>query len=155
MKLLVTLSLAFSALTASAQWQIHKVDNDPFNAPYTICSNTANDKMMLKLEYMDEKNAIYLYAKVGYICADYPKVLINAKINGEWVNIFTGSTFVANHDLVLLSRDVHATIWADKLYEATEIAIKIDDENCDDEQGVFDNSNFKLAIASWPKPAGI
>ncbi len=153
MKSLLTLALALSAFAASAQWEIHKVDSDPFNPPYTICSNTV-DKMMLKLEYMDEKKAVYFYAKVGYICADYPKVLINAKINGEWVNIYTGSTFVANNDLVLLSRDFHATVWASKLYEATEIAIKVDDENCEDEQATFSNANFKAAIASWPKPAG-
>ena len=155
MKSLLTLTLAFSAFAASAQWEIHKVDNDPFNPPYTICSNTSTDKIMLKLEYMDEKKVVYFYAKVGYICADYPKVMINAKINGEWVNIYSGTNFVASNNLVLLSRDFHATIWADKLYEATEIAIKIDDENCEDEQAVFSNANFKAAIASWPKPAGL
>lgn len=150
MKLLVTLSLAFSALTASAQWQIHNVSDDPFEAPYTICANTSKDgKMTMKMEWDDKKSAIWLYVNAQYLCEENPIIQLSAKINDAWEPIFNGRAFVANHKLVLLSRDFNATVYSDKFLEATEIAIKINDGSCDNEQGVFDNTDVRKAAASW------
>jgi hypothetical protein len=150
MKLLVTLSLALTALSASAQWQIHKVSDDPFEAPYTICANNSSDgKMMMKMERDDKKDAVWLYVNAQYICEDNPMVQISVKINDVWESIFSGRVFVANHKLVLLSRDFHSLVWADKFLEATEVAIKIKDSTCDNEQGIFNNTGARKAASSW------
>jgi len=150
MKLLVTLSLALTALSASAQWQIHNVSDDPFEAPYTICANTSTDgKMMMKMEYDDKKSAVWLYVNAQYVCEESPLVQINAKINDAWEPIFNGRLFVANNKLVLMSRDFYAMVWSDKFLEATQIAIKVNDGTCDDEQGIFDNTDVRKASASW------
>lgn len=150
MKSLFTLALALSALAASAQWQIHNVADDPFEKPYTICANKATTgDMMMKMEWDEKKEAVWLYVNASYICEDYPTVQINGKINGTWEPLFNGKLFVANSKLVLMSRDFYAMVWSQPFLNSSEIAIKILDGSCDTETAIFDNTNARKAAASW------
>lgn len=150
MKSLFTLALALSALAASAQWQIHNVADDPFEKPYTICANKATTgDMMMKMEWDEKKEAVWLYVNASYICEDYPTVQINGKINGNWEPLFNGKLFVANSKLVLMARDFYAMVWSQPFLNSSEIAIKILDGSCDTETAIFDNTNARKAAASW------
>ena len=104
MKTLFTLALSLSAYAGSAQWQIIKVADDPFEKPYTICANKATTgDMLMKMEWDEKKSAVFLYVNASYICEDYPSVQINGKINGTWEPLFNGKLFAANHKLVLMA----------------------------------------------------
>ena len=105
--------------------------------------------MMMKMEWDDKKQAVWLYVNASYICEDYPNVQINGKINDTWEPLFNGKLFVANKKLVLMARDFYAMVWSDKFLESTEIAIKILDGSCDTETSIFDNTDARKAAASW------
>jgi hypothetical protein len=150
MKTLFTLALSLAAYSGYSQWTIHKVADDPFEKPYTICANQATTgDMLMKMQWDDKKSAVFLYVNASYICEDYPSVQINGKINGTWEPLFNGKLFVANKKLVLMARDFYAMVWSDKFLESTEIAIKILDGSCDTETSVFDNTDVRKAAASW------
>lgn len=150
MKSLLTLSLALSAFAASAQWQIINVNDDPFEKPYTICANKATTgDMLMKMEWDDKKQGVWLYVNAQYLCEEYPMVQVNGKINDTWEPLYSGKLFVASKKLVLLSRDFYAMVWSDKFLESTEIAIKIIDGNCDNETAIFNNEDARKAAASW------
>lgn len=151
MKTLFTLALSLAAYSGYSQWTIHKVADDPFEKPYTICSNTANDdNLMMKMEYSDEKKVIYFYVTAGYVCEDKPLVQINGKINDVWTPIYSGNAaYVGKNKTVIISMDWKSTTWMETFLSATDIAIKINDGSCDNEQGMFSNLNAKKASESW------
>lgn len=151
MKTLFTLALSLAAYSGFAQWTIHTVADDPFEKPYSICSNSStDDKLMMKMEYADAKKVVYFYITASYVCEDNPLVQINGKIDGAWTPIYSGKAIiVAKNKTVVVSMDFGNALWRDSFLSATEIAVKINDGSCDNEQGTFSNLNAKKAADSW------
>lgn len=142
-------SLALLAMTfsASAQWVVKEVNDDPFEPAYKICYNADASNHLLKLEEADGK--ILFYTSGGYVCDEYVAVSLSFKIDGEWERVDLRSCMVIKSKIVVLSQNILSENWKDKVERAESIAILINESHCDDERMLFDNSGASDALSAW------
>lgn len=126
-KLLFTLALAIAS-SASAQWEIKKVDNG-FDPPFHIatCYDVKNN--FLKLENFGEgKVALILYT--GYFCTENPFVELSYKTDTGWSK-HSGNAIMRTTDKkkIIITIDVDKNMYSE-FRKSSILKIRVDDEHC-------------------------
>lgn len=147
MKKIALLAVMLFGMNASAQWTVHRVEDNPFDPPFVtaICNSTQSNSSYLKLEESDD--VVYLFLMTGYVCDESVSIDLSFKIDGEWQKQSLTSVMVVKSKIVVLSMDLDKDPdLLDNFIRSTDVAVRINESHCDNEMYTFSGSGFTKAF---------
>lgn len=149
MRNLLFLAVMLFGLSASAQWKVIDVNDNPFEDPYKVALVNGSTGY-LKLEEADGK--IYLFLGASYVCDDNIDIDLSFKIDGEWVRSSLPQCMVVKRKIVVFSMDLASDAELLKNFKkSTEVAVRTKESHCDSDTFTFSSIGFSASYAEMSK----